>query len=353
MHKLHMNDVKPGMVLAKTIYTLNGRILLAQGMELSAPYIARLKAMGIPAVFITTGRVEDPDIPDLITDQVRMEAQYAVQQLFDGAGQNKRISIALAKKAVNSIVDELLGNRQVLVNVTDIRSASNFLFGHSVSVAVLSIMTGICLEYNELQLRDIGVGALLHDVGKTKLDKGLAEKHLDLTVEERERYRQHTALGFDILRSYQDLNLLSSHVAFQHHERLDGTGFPRGLADQEIHEFARIVAIADAYDLLTADRGEYMGLNTSGAVKQLLYQVDTHFDRDITRAFISNIAIYPIGTMVKLSSGETGVVVDNNRNAPLCPVILVLLNQNNKEAEIRSEIDLSKNSSVSIVSQLT
>lgn len=341
------------MFLAKPIFTLNGRILLAPGIELTEPYIARLRAIGIPAVFVSTGVAADPDIPDLITDQVRIEAQYAVQQLFVGAGENKRISTALAKKAINNVVDELLSNRQVLVNVTDIRSTGNFLFGHSVSVAVFSIMTGICLEYNELQLRDLGVGALLHDIGKTMLDKGLVEKHLKLTTEEKQKYKEHPEFGFEILRSQKDLNLLSSHIAFQHHERIDGCGFPRGLADQEIHEYARIVAIADAYDLLTADRGEYRGLSTSGAVKQLLTQVDTHFDRDITRAFISNIAIYPIGTMVKLSSGETGVVVDNHRNAPLSPVILVLLNHNEKETETHREIDLSKDSSVTIVSQLT
>ncbi|HEX3032828.1 MAG TPA: HD-GYP domain-containing protein, partial [Bacillota bacterium] len=346
-------EVKPGMVLAKTIFTVNGKILLAQRMELTEPYIARLKAMGIPAVFITTGERADPNIPDLITDQVRVEAQYAVQQLFAGAGQNRRVSVALAKKAVNNVVDELLANRQVLVNVTDIRSSGSFVFGHSVSVAVFSIMTGICLEYNELQLRDLGVGALLHDLGKTMLEKGLADKHLNLTASEREKYREHPELGFELLRRQKDLSLLASHVAFQHHERVDGNGFPRRLADKEIHEYARIVAVADAYDLLTADRGEYRGLSTGEAVKQLLAQVDTHFDRDIVRAFISNIAIYPIGSMVKLSTGETGVVVDNHRSAPLSPVVLVLLDSNDEEPEPHREYDLSKDSSVVIVSQLS
>ena len=155
---------------------------------------------------------------------------------------------------VDQIIDELLADLSVLVNLTDIRTFDDYTFASLSNVSVLAIMTGITMGYNDLQLKELGVGAILHDLGKIRIDKSILSKTGELSKEEYEEVKRHPVYGFEILRQYQDVSLLSANVAFQHHERWDGSGYPRGLSGENILEYARIVAACDVYDALLADR---------------------------------------------------------------------------------------------------
>lgn len=352
MRKVSIEELQPGMVLAKTIFNASGNVLLSGGMVLSPNFIQRLIELNIPAVFIRDEQIGDLEVPDVISEQMRMQAQKAVKDIFSGVQRYKRVDIAAAKNVVNSLVDELLGNRQVLINLTDIRAHDDYVFGHCVNVAVLALLTGISMAYNEIQLQNLGVGALLHDLGKTQLDKSILDKAGALTESEFEQFKLHTHYGFETLRAQPELSILSAHVAFQHHERVDGTGYPRGLKDTEIHEYARIVAVADAYDQLTTDRLQRRACHTYEAMRKIVNLTGQYFDSEVTKAFLGNIAVYPIGSIVALNSGEIAIVVDNRRNFPTQPVVRVILDvQRNKVTELQ-EIDLAKKESVKIIQLL-
>lgn len=340
------------MVLAKTIFNASGNVLLSGGMALNPNFIQRLIDLNIPAVFIRDEQIGDLEVPDVVSDQMRMQAQKAVKDIFSGVQRYRRVDIAAAKNVVNSLVDELLANRQVLINLTDIRAHDDYVFGHSVNVAVLSLLAGISMSYNEIQLQNLGVGALLHDLGKVQIDKSILEKSGVLTESEFEQYKLHTHYGFETLRAQPELSILSAHVAFQHHERVDGEGYPRGLKNTEIHEYSRIVAVANFYDELTTERLGHKARQSHEAVRKIVQLSGSHFDPEVTGAFLSNIAIYPIGSIVALSSGEIAIVVDNHRHYPMQPVVRIILDSQRNKVTGLQELDLAKKESMKIIQLL-
>ncbi len=348
MHKISITNVKPGMVIARTITSSSGNILLSKGVALTPMFIHRLKELKIPAVYIRNEYLQECEVTDVISEKTRLETQKTVRGIFDEVYRNKRIDIGAAKAAVNNIVDELLRNRKVILNLTDIRSYDDYVFGHCVNVCILAVMTAISMEYNELRLRDIGVGAILHDMGKTLVSKKILEKPDKLTPAEITKVQEHSQFGFELLREQKELSLLAAHVAFQHHERMDGTGYPRGLKGMEIHEFSRITAIVDVYDALTADRAYRKAYLPHEALKIVSGGSGIYFDAEIIKIFMKKVAPFPVGTIVVLNTYEIGVVVDNHRKNLARPVIRIFFSGQRQEIITPVEVDLLKKTELEI-----
>ncbi|MGI6514676.1 MAG: HD-GYP domain-containing protein [Syntrophomonadaceae bacterium] len=349
MRRVSLEYLEPGMKIGRTIYSTDGRPLLVAGMVLNTHYIKRLIDYGIGSVFIKDDmfdEIEEP--PDLISEQTRLESVRTVKELFHNLESKKRINLQGVKKTVKNLIDEVLSNREILVNFADIRNFDDYTFSHSVQVCVLSIITGISLGLDHIKLKDLATGALIHDIGKTRVDRELLNKPGDLTTEEFIEIKRHAERGFEILRANQDISLLSAHIAYQHHERWDGNGYPRGLREQEIHLYSRIVAVADVFDALVADRPYRKAYSTSQAISLMRRMSGSQFDPGILESFLVNVAEFPIGTVVALSSGEIGVVVDTNREKPILPVVRVIFSKRLKPLSVVKEIDLTKDASVHI-----
>lgn len=349
MRRVSLEYLEPGMKIGRTIYSSDGRPLLVAGMVLNSNYIQRLIDHGVGSVFIKDDmfdEIEEP--PDLISEQTRLESVRTVKELFNSLENKKRVNIQGVKKTVSNLIDEVLSNREILVNFADIRNYDDYTFSHSVQVCVLSIITGISLGLDQIKLKDLATGALIHDIGKTRVDKDILNKPGDLTPEEFAEIKRHAEHGFEILRANQEISLLSAHIAYQHHERWDGNGYPRGLREQEIHLYSRIVAVADVFDALVADRPYRKAYSTNQAVSLMRRMSGSQFEPGILESFLANIAEFPIGTVVALSSGEIGVVVDTNREKPILPVVRVLFNKRLKPLSVVKEIDLTKDSSVHV-----
>ena len=349
MRRVSLEYLEPGMKIGRTIYSTDGRPLLVAGMVLNTHYIKRLIDYGIGSVFIKDDmfdEIEEP--PDLISEQTRLESVRTVKELFHNLESKKRINLQGVKKTVKNLIDEVLSNREILVNFADIRNFDDYTFSHSVQVCVLSIITGISLGLDHIKLKDLATGALIHDIGKTRVDRELLNKPGDLTTEEFIEIKRHAERGFEILRANQDISLLSAHIAYQHHERWDGNGYPRGLREQEIHLYSRIVAVADVFDALVADRPYRKAYSTSQAISLMRRMSGSQFDPGILESFLVNVAEFPIGTVVALSSGEIGVVVDTNREKPILPMVRVIFSKRLKPLSVVKEIDLTKDGSVHI-----
>lgn len=355
MRRLSVEKLKSGMVVARSIYNSDGRVLLHAGIILDDVYIKRLQQMGIYSVYVKDDLIDDLNlhIPELISETTRINTIKDIKQNFLNLEKNRKLNIRAVKTLVDNILDELLLNSNVLVHLSDIRTFDDYTFAHSVNVCVLSIVTGITLGYHDLKLKELGLGALLHDVGKTRIDKSIINKPDDLTREEFAEIKRHTEYGFEILRQYDEISLLSAHVAYQHHERWDGNGYPRQLAGENIHEYARIVAVADVYDALLADRPYRPSYTVNQALTVLKRMGGIYLDKNCVTALISNIAIYPIGTIVELSTGDIGVVVDNNKEFPNKPVLRIIFDKSSRKLCSPHEIDLSKLSTVVIRRALT
>ncbi len=349
MRRINIDDLKPDMILARSIYSSDGRILLNAGMVLNEQYIARLSDLGILSVYIVDEVFGiDHEVEDVVSERTRIETIQLVKDSFASLEQARKINVKMVQTLVGRLIDELLEHPQVLINLSDIRSYDDYTFAHSVNVCILSLMTGITLGYNDTKLKELGIGALLHDIGRVSLDKALINKPEDLSREEYELIKHHPQLGFEILRKYDDISLLSAHVAFQHHERWDGNGYPRGLAGEAIHEYARIVAVADVYDALLADRPYRSSYSVNQAITILRRMAGVHLEKRCVDAFVVNIAIYPIGSIVELNSGVIGVVVDVNREMPNRPVVKVVYDKLTRRFYQAHEVDLSKLETVMI-----
>lgn len=329
MRKVPVDSLRPGMKVGRSIYDSRGQLLLAAGTLLSRGYIRRLKAYGVPAVYIDDGLLPDACVEDVISDDVRVQAMKQVRLLLEEETQGAPVGRALIRvqemaRTVNEIIDQLLSRESVVVNLVDIRSLDDYTFGHSVNVCVLSLITGITLGYSREDLFRLGMGAILHDIGKIHVPEEILNKPGPLTGEEFEVVKQHTVWGYELLRCLSDVGHASACVALQHHERHDGHGYPEGLRGDEIHPFARIVAVADVFDALTSDRAYRRALPVHEAWEMLAGSGGFLFDFRIVRAFLYNVAAYPVGTVVALSSGEIGVVVETMRGLSRHPRVRIL-----------------------------
>lgn len=342
------------MKVARTIYDSDGRALLTAGMVLNERYIERLKELGIGSIYIKDELFDSvAEIKDVVSEQTRLETLRLVKNSFNALERNRHLNVRAVRSVVDGLIDEILANRDILINLVDIRTYDDYTFQHSVNVCILSLMTAITLGYNQLRLKELGIGALLHDIGKIRIDKAVLNKQGDLSSEEYEEVKRHAEYGFDILRSYDEIPLLSAHIAFQHHERWDGKGYPRGLAQTNIHEYARIVAVADVYDALLADRPYRPAYSISQAVTIVSRMASVYFEPRCVAALISNIALFPLGSVVMLSSGDTALVVDVNKNAPTRPVVRVIFDPAGRKLSEPREVDLTKFSSIYITKVLT
>ncbi|MBC2723699.1 HD domain-containing phosphohydrolase [Desulfosporosinus sp.] len=322
MRQVSVSSLTMGDVLGKTIYSSSGRILLGKGVKLTPLYIAKLRDMGISILYIEDDRFNDVIVEDVIREEHRREAMEVLEKSSRAIRLGKDLNGFDLKKIISTIVEEILFKKDILVNMMDMRSLDNQMFAHSVNVCVLSTILGKALLLDLEKLETLAIGAILHDVGKLKMDpKLLTNDHL--TPEEVETLKTHTTLGFEELRKRKDLNLIIAHIAFQHHEHMNGTGYPRHLKEGEIHPLAQIVAIADFYDKVTSDHSNVKRIMPHEACEILMGLAGVLFPLEMVRVFLRTIAAYPTGITVKLNTGEIGVVVDQNLSMPARPIVRV------------------------------
>ena len=337
MRKVPVNLLQPGMRVGRAVYNSFGQLLLNSGTVLTEKTIARVRVAGIPALYIDDGFLKDVAIVDVISEEVRAQAVRQVRELLDetaASGSGRAIiRIQEMTKTVNDIIDQLFANPNVVVNLVDIRAIDDYTFGHSVNVCVLSLLTGITLGYDREKLFSLGMGALLHDIGKAMIPQTILSKPGKLTPEEFAVVREHPVHGYRLLLRMPEVSSDSADVAHEHHERYQGQGYPRGLKKSEINEFAVICGIADVFDALTADRVYRKAYPVHEAHELVAGSGNFLFDYRIVDAFLKNIAAYPLGTPVRLSTGEIGVVVETKRGLSLYPRIRVLFDGEGRRME--------------------
>jgi len=325
MRQLSINRLQEGDILGRTIYTNDGRVLLGRGMSLTKSYIERLKTLGISILYIDDEESKDIVVEDVISEEHRREAMASLDNAVQAVKVGKDFDGFNVKKNIDNIIQDVLFQKDIFIGLADMRTYDNQIFAHSVNVCVLSTVLGKALGLERESLEGLAIGALFHDIGTVKLPKKLLNKREPFTPEEAELYQTHTNHGFDILRTKRELNLLSAHIAFQHHERLNGNGYPRKLEGDAVHQWAQIVGIANFYDNLVNDGPGHTRIPPHEACEILMGSAEKFFSKDLVITFLKHIAAYPTGCTVKLSTGETGIIVDQNKSLPMRPIVRVLV----------------------------
>lgn len=241
---------------------------------------------------------------------------------------NRQPDMYSIKESLTSMIDEILSNNSVLLNLTDIKTNDDYTFLHSVNVTTISLVIGKLLQYDKRKLIELGIGALLHDIGKAFIPSEILNKPGKLTNEEFEIMKKHPLLGYKCLKENREISENSKLAIVTHHEKVNGTGYPYNLGSNNIHQFGKIIAVADVFDALVSDRIYRKKWPIYQAREYLMSQTNIQFDNDIIRTFMQNIAAFPNGTIVKLSTGESGIVINQNKNFPERPIIKVFKDSN-------------------------
>ncbi|NLY43412.1 MAG: HD-GYP domain-containing protein [Clostridiaceae bacterium] len=353
MRLVPINCVKQDCFLGKTIYDDEGRVLLYKGTRITNNLIKRMKSIGIQSIYVIDEYSEN-EIEDIIKPEIRVKAIKAVKDTFEHLRRrvdwnyselDKRRFLKRRDEQIDVLIDvskmiveEVLSNKDVMINLVDIKNMDSYTYEHSVNVAVLALIIGLEQGLNVKELNNLCIGALLHDIGKAFIPNEILKKPDELTEEEFALMKEHPVKGYEYIRSNVSLPAVAKVMVLEHHERIDGGGYPRKLDGSRIHHFSKIVTVADVYDALTSDRPYRKAVLPSEAIELIMGSAGRHFDFKIAYSFVRKVVPYPVGTVVKLSNGYCGVVEDIPENFPLRPKVRII--RTNTGKELSESIDL-------------
>ena len=326
MRVIRIENLKDDMVLARPLFQKYGIVLLNEGATNLVRYKEKFKQMGIFYLYVEDDESRGIEIDDVVKQETRNEGRRVVGQMLKKLLNKQRIHMNEIQEVVTSIIDDILTNKTVIVNLTDLKNTDDYLYGHAVNVSVLALIIGHAKGYSEKQLMYLGTGAILHDIGLALLPEDIVRKPEEkMTSEEKKIYRSHPKLGYETVKNSWDVDAFSKLIIWGHHECLDGTGYPRGLKGNDLHEMARIVAVCDAYDELTSNEIEPgKKMPSYLAMEYLSLNAGIKFDAEIIELFLKHIATYPVGSMVTLNDGRAGIVEKQNEGFPMRPVVRLL-----------------------------
>lgn len=334
--------LKPGMILAKDIYLYNrnsfNTFLLAKGQVLNSTYINRINYHNIDGAYVENDAFNDIIVESYIDDNLKAESLQRISDVYYefqvSSGKINDYMIKHLSKTVNNIVVELLNKEDLTYNIMDFKNFDSYTFQHCLNVAMLSISTGISLKLSEHELHILGLAGVLHDIGKMFIPIEILNKPGKLTEEEFEIIKTHPVNAAKQLKNLVPQEVL--RAIEDHHERLDGTGYPYGKEGSNIGLYTRILAISDVYDSLTSDRPYRKSIFPNEVVEYLMGCADKHFDYDILKHFLKIIFAFPVGTFVKLSNEKLAVVIKNHSENILRPLVRIV----NNDGTVGEDIDL-------------
>lgn len=373
--RIGIDELKPGMLVEQLDRSWLDTPFFRHKMTItSTVQIAQLKACGVQTLVVRTNgengeavEAEPLSEPDIATDpvltaggepapipqivpfeeelpaarQIYHAAKTIVQNAMHDTRLGRAINIEEVNRVVSDMTDSVLRNPDALTSLTRLKQFDEYTFYHSVNTSLLAMSLGRHLEFNRTALHQVGVGTLLHDVGKTKIPSEILNKPGRFEPHEMEIMKQHVLRGVEVLSSTTGLGDSYLRPALEHHERVDGTGYPHRRVRHELSQFGLIAAVVDIYDAITSDRCYHKGRAAHEAL-QFLYRlaIEGHLDTTLVQQFIHVVGIYPVGSVVELNTGETGIVKEVHHHAPLAPVVLLVKSPGNALLSNPRELDL-------------
>ena len=270
------------------------------------------------------------------------QSKLAVTSMFQEARMGKAVDTANVQKLVEEINDSVSRNPGALISLARLKTADDYTYMHSVAVCALMIALSKQLGLSEQETRRAGIAGLLHDLGKALMPMEVLNKPGKLTDEEFAIIKKHPAEGHRLLLGNSGADEMMLDVVLHHHEKIDGTGYPKGLKGEEISLFAKMGAVCDVYDAITSNRPYKAGWPPSESLRKMAEWAKGHFDQRVFQAFVKSLGIYPIGSLVRLESGRLGLVVDQSEKSLLAPCVKVFYSTHAQARILPEIIDLSR-----------
>lgn len=309
MRYVKSDNIASGMVLSRPIMNDSGGILAREGFTVNDSFLKHIENMGFQGIYILDDLSKGIEIEDVISPKTR---QKAVESLTNG---NYNACVPLAK----AILDEIRSNPKNTLDLVDIKSFKTYEVHHSVSVCVLSILTGIKLKLGTEQLENLAVAGLLHDIGLLDVQKRIRNSKQVFNDRQMDEMKKHPMYAFETLKEFTAVSAVARNAVLFHHENLDGTGY-YGIEKDKLGILPRILRVADTYDAFTATRKHRAAFTPDVAFHHLIDNAGTMYDTDVVRAFVYTLPMYPKGFSVRLDNNEEGLVVGKTED-PEKPII--------------------------------
>ena len=324
------------MILAKPVTVLHttGRELMQAGHMLQKRHIKKLNQWGIEAIYIET--CEDENAIDFVfSDSIRFLAKQTYEDAIVSLTRMSKTllstgdcDISEAGKTVSQIMDVIAMEQGLLSLLSKLKETEEYIYQHCVDVSVVSLILARAMDYTRDELLIIGTAALLHDIGLVKYKKKYWDNSMVQQVPT--SIRKHPLVSRDVAKRIEGVEDRILDIIMEHHEYMDGSGYPGGVKGQDVDELSRIVCIAEVYCHMVSPQEQDNAINPHAAVGVILDPRFNRFDPRVLRAFISNMAIYPAGTFVQMNNFVRGVVLSSNVDKPMRPKVLVLYDDDNK-----------------------
>lgn len=351
LKKIAVDELIPGMYIVDV--TLSWSDLLSVERKMHIPddkLINQLKSSGFQEIFVDTSKYRPTtkdsstvnDIKDKIeisddssielrqelekAERIRSEALNLVISIMNDVKEGKTLIISEVNDTVEKMVDSILRNKHALVGLSKMQQKNKYIFEHAVNSCALMVAFANAYGFDGDKQQEYGVGAMLHDIGMMNISSQVLNKPGKLTSIEEAELRKHVDYGYNLLKETFDAPESALEMAYQHHEKYNGLGYPLGLKKEEISLVGRMISIIDVYDAATSDRGYKKSISPSAALVEILACCDKDFEGKLVHSFIQSVGIYPFGTLVKLKNKWVGLVIDVISSELLHPKIRVIYN---------------------------
>lgn len=349
-----IKEVKPGMFISDVLMQSGTIKIKSQGLIRSEGAINALKSKGVSRVLVDLSKSQtDASINEVKPETIEntnveaevqkesprnkatfdqeinrasaiyTEAREIQHQTFDNMKAGKAIESEAIQRVTGDIIDSVFKNQDALACMTRMRSKNNYLMEHSVNCSILITIFAKYLKLEEDVIEQLAVGAMLADLGMIAISNDILQKDSPLSESEFNQVKSHVNLGLKVLRKSGDISDIALDIVENHHERVDGAGYPIGKEGSELSLYAKMFTIVDAYDALTSERDFMPSKTPMGAFKILRSESSSHFDEELVNEFINCMGIHPVGTLVRLKSNKLGIVIKANPSLPLSPKVNV------------------------------
>lgn len=334
--------LQPGMVIDQSIIDRTGRILINRKTTLDEYMIAALQKMGIGSIYIREGqeseeeltynitpeileKIEQVKVPDVakvqLTESVKKRVSKGVQFLYNNPSDASFTSTT--KNITRELMNAIDENDSLAVDISTLKISDEYTFKHSVDVATISMIIAKNQGFSDQEVQQIGICGLLHDLGKSEIPPEILNKPGRLTEKEFDLMKKHPLIGYQMINPKKEIPNECKLGVLQHHEKINGEGYPFGLKAEKIHPFAKILSVADIYDALVTERPYKEAFTPRDAVEMIM-AMTADLDISVIKGFLSSVILYPVGTIVKLSTGEFAKIVENIPNYPTRPTVVAL-----------------------------
>ena len=347
MRICNVSNLEAGMKMGKSIYNNTGGMMLSKGTVLTGGLIDRLKANKNIFVYIEDDISKGIEPINAIDDELKAEVTLGFKNIVDKniseGGMVRKEVYAEVSKITNKLIDALSRSDVKIFYTIELMGTDMQMYYHSINVTIMSILTAMNMGVNEKDIFKMATGSLLHDIGIIRVDDSELSKTKNTSPKSKlawdepdmgadELPKEHVEIGYNMVKSDNSLSPIAKHIIYSHHEYLDGSGFPRGIKQENIPIYTRIVTMANEFDTLMMERS-FTGIQIHEILEVLMAKITSgKLCKDVYRPFTEAVSIYPAGTIVKLSDGAMCIVVKENVVNPTRPTV--------RNIETDEEIDL-------------